>query len=226
MPCGIDTETGTAALRIVEQVDTDAPSEPFRVTTWITPDYARIQDANGEIVLDVPARFVAFYDLDAGIWDVQSLESFGGWVDSVASAVYSASEFAAPRFEKFGGKSLVAGYDCQRYTMELDREQLGAGGEHVRQDLWMTRDIEMTGPHYAMLRSVSALFDRTWHRVPVERPRGVVMRSVTVVQRPDAGPGETELEWEESIVEEIGYRITPRTFFLLAVPAADIELRR
>jgi hypothetical protein len=203
---------GIPALRIDEYVEV-AGQEPWVSTSYFGPAVARIQDVDVEILLDLAAGLVAFADSNDSNWRVESLEDWQDHIENLRATARSQLSPEKPRYWS-AEKGLVAGLACRQYRLVARRQRPGTAGEHLEQDLWMTRDIETTREIYATYRRTLQLFDRMLIDMPADLPPGIILRSHLLRRSLDSALGDAG-EVEDATVFDVGYELLPREFFVI-----------
>jgi hypothetical protein len=216
LPCPVARPHEVLALAIQEVVTVSDAAEPDSVLTWIAPGYARVVFPGGEILLNVHQRTVTSWDGETQRWTVDWLEDWEFDAETEAREVLERYVDGTPKFARIGRETKVLDMKCDRHYVGAKRRTPEGDIERIRQDLWVTRDLETTEAIAQTYMALVPLVDRTWIEVPIERPRGIVLRSVTSRRPVDAGPGDVASTTTVRI-ESITHVIAPRTFFDLPV---------
>jgi Domain of unknown function (DUF4412) len=109
------------------------------------------------------------------------------------------------RFEPMGGEPVtIAGYSCKRYHLYSRREVFPGEFETVEQEIWVTRELDLSVSALRTYARVQASLDWIGLDAPVARPEGIAMRSS--VRRHPEGQGDEadEVETYEVIAVESG----------------------
>jgi hypothetical protein len=199
-------------LAIEEVITTSDEAEPDTVRSWIGPWHARVVFRSGEVLLDVQQRTVAAWDAEAQGWTVGPLDD---WVDDIGAEAEKVLEryvAGPPKFKRIGKPEKLLGLKCDRFYAGAERKSPDGDVERIRQDLWVSRELTTVPQIVETYIAVASLFDATWVEVPVERPPGIVLQSVTS-WRPADAPAREPAPSVTVRVESITHLVMPQTFF-------------
>jgi hypothetical protein len=226
LPCGPTAPDEVPALVLVEKTQWTGAEEPEYVEYWYAPYLARIRYPRGEVVLDLVRGRVAFFDAKAESWNVESLESWEAYVDSLADVararmVPSEPEWVPSPTPRSGLPHIVK-HACTPYQLTATMEYGDDTRERIEQQIWVTRDIAASEEIYETYRLALYLLDRQWLDVPVERPAGIILRSRATHRTTEPGLTEERIEVEDAVVVKQSYQLLPRTFF--DIPLDEVAL--
>ena len=214
--CGPGTGGEIPTLVVVERVETAGEEDPIHVVWSFAAGRARVDHPGGTVLLDEFGRRVDWLDVETNRWTHESLDSYEAYVDSVAGWTLDHSSPLDPIFEPAGEMALVAEFECLPFRLTMETASDDDRTVQIAQEIWVSRDVEMTEEIYTTYRHALRLFDDHWSVVPVERPPGILLRTREVRLTKPPAPGESAAI-EDATVEEIGYRLYPITHFMSGV---------
>jgi hypothetical protein len=208
------------ALAIEEVVTMNDGAEPETVLTWIAPKQARVVYRGGDVLVDVEQGTVTSWDGESEAWIFEWLDEWEADAAAYASDMKERYIGGTPKFARMGQKRAFD-MNCERYFVAAERRTAEGELEGVRQDLWVTRELKTTEAIAKMYMRLVSLVDRTWAELPIARPRGIVLQSVTSWRLASAPPRDPALSMTVR-VESIDHVVIPQTFFdppMVASPA-------
>lgn len=207
------------------------------LTTYLMPGRVRVSHHDGDALLDVTRdRFVLLSPHDKtyramalSAWEAKIDEALvvgrrhrrggsGDRPDTLAADSVATDSLA---FEAEAGRDTIAGFACERWHLFTPREVFPGEFEAVEEEIWVTRELELTPETWHTYRRVLASLDRIELDAAVTRPAGVAMR--TVLRRRPQGRPPTEGEVETTEVIAVERRASPESVFAIPLGYARAD---
>ncbi len=161
---------------VLQEVHTQTGQlKPDTLITYVTARAVRVSHAAGDAILDFDADRIVLLDAASRTYRTESLTTWEARIRAALDALRDSTHASAPRFERAGATTAVAGYASDRYVLFATRQLLDTR-ESVEQQVWVTTELEMPpGAFEAYQRALGSL-DNIGMPTAAPYPAGVVLR--------------------------------------------------